>query len=253
MLRVEDLDTPRKREGAEEEMLADLAWLGIRFTEGPFRQSERFDLYERAIALLVARGETYLCDCSRAEIARVASAPHEGEELPYPGTCRSFGMGDRAFKRAPAVRLRMEDGSDFVLRRGDGVFSYQLACTADDVDMSITEVVRGIDLASSAPRQRRIAELLGDPRARERTFVHVPLVVSSDGSRLSKRDGSLTIRSIRERGVPPRQLVRAIAIAYGFDVGATDPLDDLAHALDERPLAEESIRVTDVLRELEAP
>lgn len=233
-------------------MLEDLAWLGIRFTEGPFRQSERFALYERATEALIATGETFLCDCSRAEIARVASAPHEGEELPYPGTCRAFGMSDRAFKRAPALRLRT-DGGDIVLRRGDGVFSYQLACTADDVDMRITNVVRGIDLASSAPRQRRIAELLGDPLFRERTFVHVPLVVSDDGSRLSKRDGSLTIRSIRERGVPPPRLVHAIARAYGFEIGGDAPLDDLARALDERGLPEESIRVTAILQRLEGP
>lgn len=235
-------------------MLEDLAWLGIRFTEGPYRQSERFDLYARAIDVLAATGETFLCDCSRAEIARVASAPHEGEEgPPYPGTCRAFGMRARPFKRPPAVRLRMEGGDDFVLRRGDGVYSYQLACTVDDVDMAITEVVRGIDLASSAPRQRRIAELLADPRWRTRSFVHVPLVVADDGARLSKRDGSLTIRSIRDRGISPRRLVAAIAGAYGFTVDERDPLDDLARALDERAPTEESIRVSEVLKRLEGP
>lgn len=233
-------------------MLDDLAWLGIRFTEGPHRQSDRFARYEATIEKLVESGETFLCDCSRAEIARAASAPHDGEEgAPYPGTCRGHGMRQRAFKRPPALRLRMDAG-DFVLRRGDGVYAYQLACASDDVDMRITEVVRGIDLLSSAARQLRIAELVGDPAWRERTFVHVPLVVSDDGTRLSKRDGSLEIATLRGRGVSPQRLVQAIAIAYGFEVDDRAPLDALARALDDRALREKSIRVSDILQHLAA-
>src|SRR5262249_19083821 len=160
---------------------------------------------------LAARGLTYLCDCSRAEIARAASAPHAGEEGPrYPGTCRAHGMRPRSFRRPPAVRLRVPDGAvtvvddavlgrgreeagtvtgDFVLRRGDGVFAYQLAVVVDDLAMGVTEVVRGGDLASSAPRQALLARLLGgEPPG----FAHVPLLLGPDGARLAKRAPGMT-------------------------------------------------------------
>ncbi|MBK9262110.1 MAG: hypothetical protein IPM54_20185 [Polyangiaceae bacterium] len=184
VLRVEDIDTPRVIPGQAARINEDLDWLGIRFQEGPdiggaagpYVQSQRQALYEAAIDELAKQGFVYLCDCSRAEIARVASAPHAGDEGPrYPGTCRPFGMRPRAFKRPPAVRIavphdarsivttndlvlgsRTDDVADvtgdFVLRRGDGIFAYQLAVVVDDLAMGITDVVRGADLAgSSAP------------------------------------------------------------------------------------------------------
>jgi glutamyl-tRNA synthetase len=181
VLRVEDIDTPRVVSGQAERIAEDLAWLGIRFQEGPgiggavgpYVQSERQTLYETAIDRLAAQGLAYLCDCSRVEIARLASAPHVGDEGPrYPGICRDFGMRPRAFRRPPAVRLAVPHDTravvttndlvlgsrtenvadvtgDFVLRRGDGVFAYQLAVVVDDLAMGITDVVRGADLASS--------------------------------------------------------------------------------------------------------
>src|SRR5690606_38044323 len=153
--------------------------------------SARIDRYDAAIARLTAAGLVYPCDCSRAEIARVASAPHAGEEGPrYPGTCRT--RGDAPWKRPPALRLRVASGvvevedalqgrvaqdvaavvGDFVLRRGDGMYAYQLAVVVDDLAMGITEVVRGTDLLSSAPRQALLARLLGGAPP---TFAHVPL------------------------------------------------------------------------------
>ena len=188
-------------------------------------QSERQTLYEAAIDKLAAEGLAYLCDCSRAEIARVASAPHAGDEGPrYPGTCRPFGMRSRAFRRPPAVRLAVpQDGSevvttndlvlgcrtenvaevtgDFVLRRGDGIFAYQLAVVVDDLAMGITDVVRGADLASSSARQVLLARLL---HAEPPSFAHVPLLVAEDGRRLAKRDGGMTIREQRALDRDPR-------------------------------------------------
>lgn len=274
VLRMEDLDRPRVVAGAAEAILDDLRWLGIRWDEGPdvggpvapYAQSERAPLYEAALDDLGRRGLTYLCDCSRAEIARVASAPHAGEEGPrYPGTCRPYGLRARAFRRPPALRLAVPEDAivtvddavlgpitehvaraagDFVLRRGDGVFAYQLAVVVDDLAMGITEVVRGADLVSSAPRQALLARLLGGEPPR---FAHVPLVVGEDG-RLAKRARGVPIREQREAGRDPRDLVRAIARAYGHDVGdAAEPLGALAAALDLARLGSRAVRVEQLL------
>lgn len=251
ILRVEDLDTPRVLALAEEAQQDDLAWLGIRFDEGPreggptgpYRQSERRELYDAALAHLARRGLTYFCDCSRAEIARAASAPHEGEEGPrYPGTCRAHGMNERAFRRPPAVRLAIPAGAevtftdlregqvstrpadavgDFVLRRGDGVYAYQLAVVVDDIAMGITEIVRGADLASSAGRQALLAMLLG--AAHPPSVLHVPLMVEPEsGERLAKRVGLRTVADQRRRGVSSGALLSAIARAYGHEVRPSD-------------------------------
>lgn len=269
VLRVEDIDTPRVVAGMEARLVDDLAWLGVRFDEGPdggpagpYRQSERFPLYEAALDELARGGHTYLCDCSRADIARVASAPHVGDEGPaYPGTCRPHGMKARSFKRPPAVRLRVPDGDasyrdgvsgvvsspatgDFVLRRGDGVFAYQLATLVDDLAMDVTEVVRGRDLVSSAPRQALLARLLG--RAAP-VYTHVPLLVGPGGARLAKRSGGVTIAEHRERGVAPERLVRAIARGYGHDLDEHgDPLESLSKKFDAARFPGESVSVLDI-------
>jgi glutamyl-tRNA synthetase len=261
VLRMEDLDRDRVIPATRAAILDDLRWLGITWHEGPdvggpvgpYVQSERVALYEAAIDRLAAQGHVYLCDCSRAEIARAASAPHAGDEGPrYPGTCRSHGMGARAFRRPPAVRLAVPEGEagrvavddavlgrfvdnvaettgDFVLRRGDGVFAYQLAVVVDDLAMGVTEVVRGADLAASAPRQALLARLLGGaPPA----FAHVPLLLGPDGARLAKRARGMTLRDQRAAGREGRELARALARAYRHDLGdAADPLRALADRL----------------------
>jgi len=245
VLRVEDLDTPRVVAGAEARQLDDLRWLGLDWDEGPdlggplgpYRQSERTAPYEAALDELARRDLLYLCDCSRAEIARVASAPHPGDEGPrYPGTCRDLGMRPRAWRRPPAIRLRVpervievEDAlqghvtqdvaaavGDFVLRRGDGAFAYQLAVVVDDLAMGVAEVVRGADLLGSTPRQVLLAELLGRIPPR---YAHVPLVLASDGSRLAKRNAGTTLREQRAAGVEPGALVDALARTLGLGHG----------------------------------
>lgn len=277
LLRVEDLDRDRAVKGGREAMLGDLRWLGVRWDEGPdvggpaapYDQSERIPLYERALERLTDAGLTYLCDCSRAEIARAASAPHAGEEGPrYPGTCRPFGHRARSFRRPPAVRLAVPSGSqavieavdavlgrvaedvhattgDFVLRRGDGVVAYQLAVVVDDIAMGITEVVRGADLVSSVPRQVLLARLLGGEPPR---FAHIPLVYGEGGARLAKRARGVPLREQREAGRDPRDLVRAIARAYGHELaGADDPIDALAGSLDWSRLRDRRITVEEIL------
>ncbi len=241
VLRLEDLDPPRVVAGAATRIFDDLRWLGIAFDEGPetggafgpYVQSERASIYAAALAKLSALGVTYPCDCSRAEIARVASAPHEGEEVRYPGLCRDLDPS-RPMKRPPAIRLRIDDATvsfddgvmgpqsqrlarhvgDFVLRRADGVFAYQLAVTVDDLAMKITDVVRGADLLASTPRQIHLARLLGEDPPR---YWHVPLVVGSDGERLAKRTAGAVVRDLRSRGVAAGEIVDELTRALGID------------------------------------
>ncbi len=275
VLRLEDIDRPRVVPGSAESILDDLRWLGLRFHEGPreggpfgpYVQSERETLYLSALKQLEDQGLVYLCDCSRADIARVASAPHVGDEGPrYPGTCRPFGMQKRAFRRPPAIRLAVpEDASavvttvdlvlgtetenvaestgDFVLRRGDGIFAYQLAVVVDDLAMNITDVVRGHDLASSKARQTLLATLLGGTAPR---FAHLPLLVAADGRRLAKREHGMTLADQRAMGADPHALIASIAHAYGHTLSGTEPaLLELAACLDWRKLPKTDVLVSD--------
>ncbi len=249
ILRIEDLDRDRVREEYRLRLLDELRWLGITWTEGPdcggpsgpYVQSERSARYEEALRGLAQRGLLYYCDCSRTELARIASAPTPSEEGPrYPGLCRDHGLSPRPFKRPPAVRVRVEacavefvdliagpqrqdvqhEVGDFVLRRGDGVFSYQLAVVVDDWSMGITEVVRGADLLASTPRQILLAELLGVAPPR---FAHVPLVVGPHGTKLSKRDRGVPIADQQASGRHPKDLIRSMGEILGIDLREHEP------------------------------
>jgi glutamyl-tRNA synthetase len=232
VLRFEDIDRQRVVAGSQERIEDDLRWLGLTWDEGPFFQSQRGLLYEEAVSRLAAAGLVYPCDCSRAEVARVASAPHAGEEVVYPGHCRDRDPA-RAMKRSPALRARVPSGSisyedlvvgtvaqdleravgDFVLRRGDGVFSYQLATVVDDLAMRITHVVRGDDLLASTPRQIWLARALG---ARPPSYAHVPLVVASDGARLEKRTPGSRVSDLRAAGIAATRVVGELAQGLGL-------------------------------------
>src|SRR5262249_26094706 len=235
-------DRPRVVRAAEARQLDDLRWLGLDWDEGPdvggpavpYRQSERGERYEAALETLDRRGLLYRCDCSRAEIARVASAPHPGEEgPPWPGPRRALGGAGGAWTRPPALRLRAPAGEvvvedrwqgivrqdvaaaagDFVLRRGDGVFAYQLAVVVDDLAMGITEVVRGADLLSSTPRQVLLAELLGGNPPRQ---AHVPVAPGACGGRPARGGGGVPPREQRAAGAAPGRLVDALARLLGL-------------------------------------
>jgi glutamyl-tRNA synthetase len=236
LLRIEDLDLPRVVPGSEARIEEDLRWLGLDWDEPPLHQSERGVVHEQALSTLAARGLVYPCDCSRTDIARVANAPHPGEESRYPGTCRDLDPA-RAMKRLPALRVRVPDEEvafedavmgpvtqnlarevgDFVLRRGDGVFAYQLAVIVDDLEPAVTDVVRGADLLASTPRQIWLARALGREPPR---YAHVPLVVAADGARLEKRNAGATVRALREQGVAPERLVGRLA--HGLGLAASD-------------------------------
>ncbi len=227
-MRVEDLDRPRVRPGLADQQLDELRWLGLRWDGQVVRQSDHSTSYDEALARL----PTYRCVCSRAEIA-AASAPHAGEETRYPGTCRDRGIPEG---RPAALRLRVPDEwvefhdeilgpqrfhpqqeiGDFVLKRADGIHAYQLAVVVDDAAMGITQVLRGADLLSSTARQLLLYRMLqlAPPR-----WAHAPLVVGPSGERLSKRDRSTSLSSLRAAGIDPRQLIAQLASISGIETG----------------------------------
>jgi glutamyl-tRNA synthetase len=240
LMRMEDLDRGRVRPGCEEQQLGDLRRIGIDWDGPVARQSDRLELYEDAIARLDADGRLYPCWCTRAEIREAASAPHgELAEGAYPGTCREMSAAERAERersgRPPALRLRaggerveFEDRvlgpragvvDDFVVRRGDGVPAYNLAVVVDDAEQGIGEVVRGADLAESAPRQLLLARLLGLP---EPSHAHVPLILGPDGARLAKRHGAVTLAEREALGETPAQVVAVLAESVGVPVPAPE-------------------------------
>lgn len=213
LLRIEDLDAPRIVPGAADDFLRTLEALGFRWDGEVVYQSRRLEAYEAALAALAAAGQVYGCGCSRAEVARSASAPHPGEEGPvYPGTCREGlppGRRPRAFRvRVPEEPVGFADGvagwvcrnlalsaGDFVVRRADGPFAYHLAVVVDDAAAGVTQVVRGADLLGSTPRQLHLQRLLGLP---EPEYGHLPLVTAPDGSKLSKRDAAVSLAAGRD-------------------------------------------------------
>lgn len=214
LLRIEDLD--RVRAGAEDTQLAELTAVGLDWDAPPVRQSERLPLYRSAVESLRTAGLLYECFCTRRDIAEAATAPHS---LPgsYPGTCRNLTVPAAARKRRegrpPALRLRADVDSwtvqdqlhgsytgpvdDFVIVRSDAVPAYNLAVVVDDAAQGVDQVVRGDDLLSSAPRQAYLATLLQVPQPR---YAHVPLALNSERRRLAKRDGSVTLESLAEKG-----------------------------------------------------
>lgn len=254
ILRVEDLDHPRVSPGAVASMLDDLRWLGLDWDEGPGRggaygpyvQSQRAALYAAALDRLRRAERVYPCFCSRAELAHVAGAPHAGEEgRPYPGTCgrlssierqrrvregRQFSWrfqvpdGEIRFHDAVAGEIREETSrtvGDFVVRRADGVFAYQLAVVVDDALMDVTQVVRGDDLLSSTARQLVLYDALGYPPPD--VYAHVPLLSDAAGARLSKRDAAAGLAPLRERGVQPTEVVGWLANTCGL-TPTTEPV-----------------------------
>ena len=259
VLRVEDLDRPRTRQGATQRMLDDLRWLGIDWDEGPdvggpyapYTQSERQALYSAYLQRLQEAGRIYPCYCSRAEIARAASAPHEDEGPRYPGTCRHLSEERRrefeAAGRRPSLRFRVDDErvitfhdllmgqqqqhvqnvvGDFIVRRADGIFAYQFAVVVDDALMHINQVVRGADLLASTARQIALYEALDFAIP---TFAHVPLMLDSDGKRLSKRLRSEGLEPLRAAGATPAQVVGQLAAGCGLvEEGAVMSAAELA-------------------------
>jgi glutamyl-tRNA synthetase len=237
LMRMEDLDTGRVRERFYDEQLSDLAALGIDWDGPVVRQSERLHLYAAAIETLRADGLIYECWCTRAEIREAASAPHGDQpEGFYPRTCLRLSDAEREARRAsgrpPALRVRADGASvafedriagavtgvvdDFVVRRNDGAYAYNLAVVVDDAEQGVREVVRGADLLDSTPRQLWLGARLGLPAP---AHAHVPLMLGPDGTRLAKRHGAVTLADRAALG-EDADAVRALLAA---SVGLTEP------------------------------
>lgn len=235
-LRIEDLDPDRSKPEFTDAIFQDLEWLGLTWDGPVWKQSERAPLYADALKTLASKGLAYRCWCSRAEVARAASAPHVGEDGPvYPGTCRN-GAAPRP-GRAPSWRFATSpevtsfhdawcgdvsqdvsrEVGDFVIQRIDGVASYQLAVVVDDALAGVTHVLRGEDLLTSTPRQLLLQRALGYAQPE---YAHVPLMLSADGKRLAKRDGPSTVAGLRELGWSPERVIGELAGSCGLHDGS---------------------------------
>lgn len=239
VLRIEDLDRERSKSVYIDQIQRDFETLGLFWDEGPYFQHDRDEAYAEAFGRLEARGLLYPCFCTRADL-HAASAPHRGEKLVYAGTCRHLSDAEvearRAAGRMPGWRVAVDsrtiafedlvqgtyaqkldrDCGDFLIRRSDGAFAYQLAVVVDDAAMGVTEVVRGADLLASTPRQLLLYRLLGlQPPA----FYHFPLLLDSRGRRLSKRNADAGLDTLGQRYTAP-EILGKLAFLAGFHPSA---------------------------------
>lgn len=241
MLRIEDIDEQRSKPVFTQALLEDVAWLGLTWDEGPdcggpagpYVQQERYDIYRRAMEQLDRAGRLYPCYCSRARLQAIG-APHAGEHVVYDGHC--YGLSEAQRRRqtkrpswrvhVPAQTICFTDGlygrqaaylptacGDFVVRRADGLYAYQLAVSVDDGLMGVTHVVRGRDLLSSTAQQQWLLQFFGYAVP---AYTHVPLLIDPAGHRLSKRQHGLTVRELRSQGITAAQILSYLAYQAGL-------------------------------------
>jgi nondiscriminating glutamyl-tRNA synthetase len=250
VLRIEDTDVERNVEGGEDGILEDLRWLGLEWDEGPdiggphapYRQGERERLHRDAVDALVERGWAYPCYCTEEQLESEAETGKEGREVRrYSGRCRHLSAAERADRaaasdRPPAIRFAVPGGltavdvedevfgpisfptsdiDDFIIRRSDGRVTYNFAVVADDVDMEITHVIRGVGHLSNTPKQALLFDAMDRPRP---VFAHLPTVLGPDGRKLSKREGAAGVAELRARGYPADAVLNYLSL-----LGWSDP------------------------------
>ena len=252
LIRMEDIDKQRSKRQLGEALLDDLEWLGFDWDQGPrassdqetYWQSHRYSYYDKILRQWEEEGKIYPCFCNRARIQAIASAPHRGEHrLLYDGHCRNLDSKQRGIMsqdKAPSYRLRLEScqitfndswqgavvtnlvegADDFVLKRADGMFAYNLAVVLDDLAMGVTEVVRGADLLDATAQQIYLYKLLNQNHP---TYCHAPLLVDGQGYRLSKRQASITVADLRTAGYSSRQILGHLVRATGLFKGSGNP------------------------------
>ena len=264
ILRMEDLDTLRTKAEYAELLRDDLKWLGLNWDEETEAQSTRSAVYDRYFEELREKNLLFPCYCTRSQLHNV-NAPHLSDgTYVYAGTCRNLTAEERAAKkRLPSWRVMVPDREyaftdlvqgpyrenlltdcgDFVVRRADGVYVYQLAVTVDDGESGVTEVVRGWDLLGSAPRQMYLQELFGFEHP---TYAHIPMLMAPEGRRLSKRDQDLDMGALRSR-LSPEQLIGVLAHAAGLTETA-QPISakELATIFDWSKISGKEIVVTEL-------
>ena len=258
ILRIEDLDVERSKQQWVDQVQRDFEFLGLTWDEGPFFQQNRFGVYEDAFHELTSAGEVYPCFCTRADL-HAASAPHRGEKPVYPGTCRGLSSDEiakRSATRRPSWRIAVPDVivalddlaqgpfeqnlsrecGDFVIRRSDGLFAYQLAVVVDDAEQGVNCIVRGMDLLVSTPQQLFLQEALDLPHP---AYAHVPLIVGEEDRRLSKRDRDAGLDELVTRFKTPEAIVGHIAAIAGLiDEETSLSCDEMLDLFDVTKLAE---------------
>ncbi|MBL7134919.1 MAG: tRNA glutamyl-Q(34) synthetase GluQRS, partial [Phycisphaerae bacterium] len=269
LMRIEDLDGPRTKTGADRQALDDLAWLGLTWDGPVVYQSHRTDAYHQALEHLVEMDQAYPCVCSRKDIELAGGAPHADEHIvAYPNTCRArFRSADHARDetgRPIAWRVKVDDCpltvddafagphdfnlhelcGDFVIFRGSGLAAYQLAVVVDDAAAGVNEIVRGDDLLASAAMQthlRRLLDLGPEPRG-----WHVPLVYGPDGRRLAKRHGDTRLSHYRDLGTPQQRMLGLLAHWCGaLDAPRETTMDELLATFDIARMSHEYTVFTD--------
>jgi glutamyl-tRNA synthetase len=232
ILRIEDTDKERSTDEYIKAIIDGMKWLGLDWDEGPFRQTDRFDIYKKYIDKLLEEGKAYYCYCSPEELdAARKEAMKEGRALKYNGKCRYSGRG----QGKAVVRFKMpqqgktavhdlirgeivfdnEQLDDLIIQRSDGTPTYNLTVVVDDVDMAITHVVRGDDHLNNTPRQVRIYKALDYPVPE---FAHLPMILGTDKARLSKRHGAVSVTAYRDSGYLPDALVNYL-VRLGWSYG----------------------------------
>lgn len=262
LLRIEDVDVPRCPRRLAQQCIDDLAWLGFPWDGPVLYQSERTEIYQRYLNHLTAKGLTYPCFCTRAQLM-AAAAPNLGDtQVIYPGTCAKLSAEEAAAlaqHRSPAIRLRVPDEEivftdglygmqqenlqrdcgDFILQRSDGLFGYQLAAVVDDALCGVNQVVRGRDILSATPRQIYLLRALSfDVPA----YVHIPLLMDSQGRRLAKRDKDLDLSALSRR-FTPEELLGMLAFSAGIlEENRPSTLTELLKAFDWRKVSTQDMR-----------
>lgn len=258
VLRIEDLDRERSKKEYIEAVQHDFEYLGLTWDFGPYFQRNRDDAYQEAFEVLQKDDLVYPCFCSRADL-HAASAPHRGERFVYPGTCRNLRseeVAEKAKSKNPAWRLRVPDETyrfddsirgeyrqnlegecgDFLVKRSDGAFAYQLAVVVDDAAQGVNSVVRGVDLLSSTPQQVYLQDILDLPKC---DYAHIPLLVAEKDRRLSKRDKDASIDALAKTYGSAEAIIGHVAYVTGiidFDEPASP--DELLASFDLQKLSQ---------------
>ncbi len=271
LLRIEDVDVPRCPKRLADQCIKDLEYLGFTWDEPPLYQSERTEIYQRYFDRLNQLHLIYPCFCTRAQL-HAAQAPNLGDREPvYAGTCSALTreeIAEREKTRRPAMRMRVPDETvafidrhygpcsenlaketgDYILRRSDGLFGYQLAAVVDDALSGVTEVVRGRDILASTPRQIHLLKTLDFPVPQ---YAHIPLLMDSEGRRLAKRDKDLSLDELSKR-YTPHQLLGMLAYTCGvLPEWRSVSLEELTRVFDWKNVKTQDMRLPKELTRLE--